>query len=113
MEAIHALEVSVYKIPTETPESDGTYAWDHTILVLVEVSAGQHTGIGFTYADTATARLIHDSLRKVVVGADALSVGGPWQAMVKQIRNLGRPGIASMAISAVDVALFDLKAKLL
>jgi L-alanine-DL-glutamate epimerase-like enolase superfamily enzyme len=33
--------------------------------------------------------------------------------MVRSIRNLGRPGIASMAISAVDVALWDLKARLL
>ena len=36
-----------------------------------------------------------------------------WNAMVSRIRNLGRPGIASMAISAVDIALWDLKARLL
>ncbi len=42
-----------------------------------------------------------------------MSVNGAWIAMVESIRNLGRPGIASMAISAVDNALWDLKARLL
>ena len=49
----------------------------------------------------------------VVRGRDAMAVPGSWSAMVAAIRNLGRPGIASMAISAVDAALWDLKARLL
>jgi hypothetical protein len=36
-----------------------------------------------------------------------------WEAMVKQTRNLGRPGITSMGIAAVDLALWALKARLL
>ena len=71
------------------------------------------TGLGYTYADTATATLIHDLLAEVVRGRDAMGVPGAWSAMVAAIRNLGRPGIASMAISAVDAALWDLKARLL
>jgi L-alanine-DL-glutamate epimerase-like enolase superfamily enzyme len=113
MENIRSLQVSAYTIPTATPESDGTYAWESTTLVLVELAAGDQQGIGYSYADAATARLIHATLREAVVGQDALSVIGPWQAMVQGIRNLGRPGIASLAISAVDVACWDLKAKLL
>lgn len=113
MERIEDLAVSVFKIPTETPESDGTFAWDHTTLVAVQLKCGATTGLGYTYADTATARLIHDALKPVVVDSDAFSVAGPRDGMVKAVRNLGRPGIAAMAISAVDVALWDLKAKLL
>ena len=111
--AISKLEVSAYTIPTDGPEADGTIAWDSTTLVLVEATAGDVTGLGYSYADTATARLIHDLLAKVVVGRDAMAVPGAWAAMVHAIRNLGRPGIVSMAVAAVDNALWDLKARLL
>jgi L-alanine-DL-glutamate epimerase-like enolase superfamily enzyme len=106
--------VSAYRIPTDAPtESDGTFEWNATTLVLVEVRAGGVTGIGYTYADTATAHLIHDTLAGVVRGRDALANGATWTALVAAVRNLGRSGIASMAISAIDAALWDLKARLL
>jgi L-alanine-DL-glutamate epimerase-like enolase superfamily enzyme len=111
--AIERLEVSAYTIPTDAPESDGTYAWDKTTLVLVETSAGGKQGIGYTYADKATGQLIEAKLADVVHGRDAMNIPGIWVAMVEAIRNLGRPGICSMAISAVDTSLWDLKAKLL
>jgi L-alanine-DL-glutamate epimerase-like enolase superfamily enzyme len=110
---IERIEASAYRIPTDFPEADGTYAWDSTTLVLVEATAGGRQGIGYTYADTATACLIRDTLAAVVTGRNALDTPGCWEAMVRAIRNLGRPGIASMAISAVDVALWDLKGQLL
>ena len=106
-------EVSAYTIPTDAPESDGTLEWHQTTLVLVHVSAGGTTGIGYSYANRATGVLIHDTLSSVVEGRDALDVAGAWDAMVASIRNLGRPGISSMAIAAVDNALWDLKARLL
>ncbi|HEX8994697.1 MAG TPA: enolase C-terminal domain-like protein [Ktedonobacterales bacterium] len=111
--SIEQLEVGAYTIPTDFPEADGTYQWKATTLVTVHVTAGGQTGLGYTYADTATATLIRDLLASVVVGRDAMDTPGSWLAMVAAIRNLGRPGIASMAISAVDTALWDLKAKLL
>src|SRR5579885_3860423 len=125
--AISRIEVSAYTIPTaythvsadgdETdypfPESDGTYTWDKTTIVIVEAYGGGQCGIGYTYADLSTATLIKTMLADVVRGHDALAVPGCWQAMVEAIRNLGRPGIASMAIAAVDSALWDLKARLL
>jgi L-alanine-DL-glutamate epimerase-like enolase superfamily enzyme len=110
---ITQVEVSAYTVPTDAPEADGTLAWDTTTIVIVEASAGGRTGLGYTYADTATARLVHDLLAGIVRGRDAMDVPGAWAAMVRAIRNLGRPGIASMAIAAVDVALWDLKARLL
>ncbi len=111
--AIERLDVSAYTIPTDAPEADGTYAWDKTTLVVVEASAGGKRGLGYTYADVATATLIKKELEGVVKGQDAMAVPGCWIAMVRAIRNLGRPGISSMAISAVDSALWDLKARLL
>lgn len=110
---IRGLSVSLYRVTTDFPEADGTINWDSTNLVLVEATAGDSTGLGYTYADSATAELIHDKLNKEIEGKNAFDTPGSWLAMVKSIRNLGRPGIASMAISAVDIALWDLKARLL
>lgn len=108
-----APRVSTYKVPTDAPESDGTLEWESTMLVLVEIDAGGKRGLGYSYADSATAALIHDRLAGIVEHRDALDIPGAWIAMVRAIRNLGRPGIASMAISAIDNALWDLKARLL
>ena len=111
--AIERLDVSAYVVPTDQPEADGTLRWDKTTLVVVEATAGGVQGLGYTYAETATAVLIEHLLATVVEGRDAMAVQGSWGAMVRAIRNLGRPGIASMAIAAVDIALWDLKARLL
>jgi L-alanine-DL-glutamate epimerase-like enolase superfamily enzyme len=110
---IENLAVSAFEIPTDYPEADGTLEWNKTTLVMVEVTGGGKHGLGYTYADTATAQLIRDLLAKVVEGTDAMSTSAAWSAMVRATRNLGRPGIASMAIGAVDSALWDLKARLL
>jgi L-alanine-DL-glutamate epimerase-like enolase superfamily enzyme len=110
---IARIQVGAFSIPTATPESDGTLEWQATVLVLVETEAGGKTGIGFSYADTSTAKLIHETLASIVIGRDALAIGDCWNAMVAAIRNLGRPGISSMAVAAVDNALWDLKAHIL
>ncbi|HZZ85931.1 MAG TPA: enolase C-terminal domain-like protein [Anaeromyxobacteraceae bacterium] len=110
---VEGVEVSAFTVPTSAPESDGTLAWDRTTLVWVEARGGGERGVGYGYADLATARLARELLAPLVAGRDPLDVAGAWSAMVHAIRNLGRPGICSMAIAAVDAALWDLKAKLL
>jgi L-alanine-DL-glutamate epimerase-like enolase superfamily enzyme len=111
--ALGEARASAFKVPTDAPESDGTLEWDSTTLVLVEIEAGGKRGIGYSYADDATATLINSLLAKVVERRDAMDIPGAWAAMLTSIRNLGRGGIAAMAVSAVDNALWDLKAKLL
>ncbi|MEZ4433178.1 MAG: enolase C-terminal domain-like protein [bacterium] len=111
--AVEAIEVGAWRIPTDAPESDGTLAWDATTLVVVHARAGDREGLGYTYADAATARLVAEHLAPVVCGRDPLAPPAAWQAMVHATRNLGRPGLTSMAISAVDCALWDLAARLL
>lgn len=110
---IEAIEVAAYTVPTDRPESDGTLEWDRTTIVVVELRAGQQHGLGYTYADLSTATLIHSTLRETVQGQDAIDIPAAWLSMIRSIRNLGRPGVASMAISAVDIALWDLKARIL
>jgi L-alanine-DL-glutamate epimerase-like enolase superfamily enzyme len=111
--AVQELSATAYIIPTDFPESDGTLAWDSTTLVLVNVTAGGKSGMGYTYADLGTAELIRRTIVPLVMGKNAMDLPVCWAAMRHGIRNLGRPGICSMAIAAVDSALWDLKAKLL
>ena len=110
---ITQINVSVLTIPTDFPESDGTYEWNKTTMVLVHAYAGGKAGLGYSYADDSTAELVRTKLADIVKNHDAFDVSGAWSKMVQSIRNLGRPGICSMAISAVDTALWDLKARLL
>jgi len=110
---VEDLAVSVYTIPTDQPEADGTIAWSSTTMVLVQASGGGLTGLGYTYAGPGAKPLIEGPLSAAVLGRSALDVPGAWEAMVRAIRNLGRPGLVSCAISAVDTALWDLKARLL
>jgi L-alanine-DL-glutamate epimerase-like enolase superfamily enzyme len=110
---IEDVQVSAYTVPTDSPESDGTLAWDKTTVVIVEIKSGGERGLGYTYADLSTAKLIEDDLADVILDKNAMDTGGCWSTMVSAIRNLGRAGVASMAISAVDIALWDLKARLL
>ncbi len=110
---IHELDVSAYTIPTDRPESDGTLKWDQTTMVLVRIIAEGQTGLGYTYAHAAAGRLIHDELASVVRGMNPFDIPACWQAMTGAVRNNGDTGLCRMAISAVDCALWDLKAKLL
>lgn len=110
---IENVRASAFTVPTQSPESDGTLKWDSTTLVLVHIEAGGKTGMGYSYADVATAQLIEKTLAPKIEGMDAMATAGAWHAMVHAIRNLGRPGICSMAIAAVDNALWDLKGKCL
>src|SRR5919106_4458305 len=96
---VERIEVRAYEIPTDCPESDGTLEWNKTTIVVVEAFAGDKSGIGYTFADSATAELIRHKLAELVSGASALDVQACWHKMIHSIRNLGRAGIASMAIS--------------
>lgn len=113
MTVIDSINVSAYTIPTERPESDGTLEWDSTTMVLVEAHAGGEVGVGYSYGHQAAAEVISGKLAGVVQGLDVMAVGSAWAAMWHAVRNLGQTGLVSMAISAVDIALWDLKAHLL
>jgi L-alanine-DL-glutamate epimerase-like enolase superfamily enzyme len=111
--AITGVDAAVFTVPTDAPEADGTLAWDATTMVLVTVQAGSERGIGWTYGAAAARWVVADQLAPVVVGRSALDVAGAAEAMARAVRNIGRAGVAASAISAVDTALWDMKARLL
>ena len=110
---VSRVEAAAYVVPTDAPESDGTFEWDSTTIVVAEVEAGGVRGTGYSYTDAAAVRLIADLLAPAVQGCDAMNVAGAWTAMQAAVRNVGRQGLAATAISAVDSALWDLKGRLL
>jgi len=110
---ISAVDTAVYTVPTPEPEADGTLSWDATTAVLVTLQAGGRTGLGWTYSSAAAATVVDDKLADAVRGCAASDIAAGWQAMHRACRNLGTRGLVMQAISAVDVAWWDLKAKLL
>jgi L-alanine-DL-glutamate epimerase-like enolase superfamily enzyme len=106
-------QVAAYTVPTDAPEADGTFSWSSTTMVLVSLDAGGEHGIGYTYAEAATGKLAHKLLEKVVHGKNVFDHGAILQELYRHVRNSGETGVSLMAISAIDNALWDLRARLL
>jgi L-alanine-DL-glutamate epimerase-like enolase superfamily enzyme len=110
--AVERVDVRTCTIPTDAPESDGTLEWNSTTIVIVEAHAGDEIGLGYTYCESAAAELVRSTLADLAVGRDALDVRATWRELTARVRNAGRPGIAFCAVSALDQALWDVKARL-
>lgn len=110
---VQAVRTQVWTVPTDAPEADGTLSWDATTVVAVEVDAGGTTGLGWSYTDPAAATVVDHTLGDVVVGRDAMDPPAIYHALERAVRNIGRSGVVAAAISALDVAVWDLKARLL
>jgi L-alanine-DL-glutamate epimerase-like enolase superfamily enzyme len=110
---IERLTAAAYRIPTDRPESDGTFEWNATTMVVCEVQAAGRSGLGYTYASRAACVFIDEVLAPSVAGRSAFDTNAAWTAMRMACRNNGMRGVASAAVSAVDAALWDLKGRLL
>ena len=112
-DSVDSVQATAYTVPTDAPEGDGTLIWDSTTIVIVQIVSGDTIGTGWTYAPAACAAVVVEQLAPVVVGRPVMDVPGSWEAMVRAIRNAGRDGMVGYAISAVDIALWDLKSRVL
>lgn len=110
---IERVEVRVVELPLPEPESDATLQWDRTTGVVVTLHAGGESGVGWTYSSSAAASVVTAELERVVVGRPVLDVGAGWEAMHRHCRNIGTAGLVMQAMSAVDIAWWDLKGHLM
>lgn len=109
---IDDVRARAYRVPTDRPEADGTYAWTATTIVVVEIDAAGVTGLGYTYSDASAATLATSLIAGVLRHRPLVDIPAAVDAMWRAVRNVGRAGIAATAISALDTALWDAKAKL-
>ncbi|MFC6707047.1 hypothetical protein [Flexivirga alba] len=108
---VDEVEVRALSFATSAPESDGTLTWDHINVVTVEVRAGPEVGLGWSYTSPAAVEIIRSVLAPEVLGEDPSSPGRLWERMHRACRNLGTRGVAMAAISAMDIAFWDLRSK--
>jgi L-alanine-DL-glutamate epimerase-like enolase superfamily enzyme len=102
-----------FTIPTDAPEADGSASWTSTTMGIVHANGGGRRGLGYTYTDASVVGLINGKLAPLAVARDTMDPTAARRAMQEAMRNLGRDDSAATAISAVDVALWDLKSALL
>src|SRR5437879_1354284 len=95
---IHFAQISAYTIPTDMPEADGTADRDSTTVVVVELMAGNATGLGLAYANEAASAVARQLVDKVILGREAFEIPALHHAMDRLSRNWGRPGLVSSAI---------------
>ena len=109
---VEQVRAAAYAIPTAEPEADGTLSWSSTTVVVVTARCGDAVGTGWTYGHRAAASVVNDLFAGVVQGRDPMAVTDCHTAMRLAARNVMVPGLVGMALSAVDVALWELKARL-
>ena len=101
------------RVPLERPTAIATRQLGGREYVLVWIASDDgHTGLGYAYAGTVGGRqtheLVRDVFRPLLLGQDPTLVERHWAAMYQESLLIGRRGAALRAISAVDVALWDL-----
>lgn len=114
---IQDIVVNHYGVPIEGPSVDATHGKMDTVeLIVVEMTTDNGLkGLGYAYTigvgGSAIKRLIEKSLKPILIGENADFKHKLWEKMWWHLHWVGRGGIASFAISAIDIALWDLHAK--
>jgi L-alanine-DL-glutamate epimerase-like enolase superfamily enzyme len=115
--AIRELQADHYSIPLPVALSDSTHGTIRGFeLVTVRLRDAEGAeGVGYTYTvgagGAAIQALIARDLAPMLVGRDPGRIEDLWQAMWWALHYVGRGGAASFAVSAIDIALWDLRAR--
>lgn len=116
MAKIVQIASAAYRIPLPFTLSDSTHGdITHFELITVRVTdADGATGLGYTYTVDSGGLAIHTLIARyltpIVTGCDADHIEKTWQAMWWALHFGGRGGQTSLAIAAIDIALWDLAA---
>ncbi|MBW1960116.1 MAG: mandelate racemase/muconate lactonizing enzyme family protein [Deltaproteobacteria bacterium] len=114
---IKNIQTALYRIPLPTVLSDSTHGEiSHFELITVRISAGNGAeGVGYTYTvgsgGAAVCCLVERDIKTALLGLDPRRIEEIWETMWWKLHYVGRGGITVFAISAVDIALWDMKAR--
>ena len=116
---ISSIQTDLFHIPLPHVLTDAMHGeMRHFAVPVVRIRTDEGAeGIGYTYTvgktgGSAIAALLHDDLTPMLLGTDPRQIEKLWEKMWWHLHYVGRGGIAAFAISAVDIALWDLKARL-
>lgn len=116
---IESVETELYHVPLSQPMEDAIHGVQRDFsLIVVKLGTDEGaTGMGYTYSvgqvgGTSICSLIKDNLVHILIGKDPRRIEALWQRIWWALHYVGRSGIAVFALSAVDVALWDLKSRL-
>lgn len=117
MAKIKSINTKLFRVPLEATLTDSMHgAMSDFELLTVEIQDEDGaSGLGYSYAVNSGAAafrtLVNEYLKPTLLGQDAEEIEALWQKMWWKIHYGGRGGHATSAISAVDIALWDLKAR--
>lgn len=111
---IKDLETKHYRLPLKSTMTDSTHGdMTHFEVIMVRLKTAEGIdGLGYTYTigqgGTAIRSLIDQSLKPILLKANARRIEQLWEQMWWKLHYVGRGGLVSFALSAVDIALWDL-----
>jgi L-alanine-DL-glutamate epimerase-like enolase superfamily enzyme len=112
--AIDRVDAKWVSLPVERPTRMSTRNLDRRDYLLVEVEADGVIGNGYSYAGTRGGSLllaaVRDLLAETLLGASENDIAALWERMYQETLLVGRRGAVLRAISAIDIALWDLQA---
>jgi L-alanine-DL-glutamate epimerase-like enolase superfamily enzyme len=110
---IECVETAYYRLPLEAMGDAGDGDIDTEELITLNLHAEGLTGHGYSYTigrrGRAMKSLIDDDIVPMILGHDATDIWALWDLMWQRLLYVGRGGLATLAIGAVDVALWDLR----
>lgn len=110
---IDRVETVYYRLPLEAMGDAGHGTIDSEELITVKIHADGLTGHGYAYTigrgGRAVQALIEHDLAPLLRGQEAAAVETLWERMWSRLLYVGRGGLASFAIAALDIALWDLR----
>lgn len=121
VDLIRHVKLSTARLPLAVPISDAKVftgrqkPMTEVVFLFAEITTEQgHSGLGFSYSKRAGGPAQYAHAKEVaegIIGEDPNDIGKIYTKLLWAGASVGRSGVATQALAAVDIALYDLKAK--
>ncbi|MGE3307260.1 MAG: mandelate racemase/muconate lactonizing enzyme family protein, partial [Rhizobiaceae bacterium] len=112
---IERAAVHLYRMPPSVPWEDATHRVPAIEVIVLELTVDGRPAYGFSYTvgvgGTAVRALLQDYCRSQLVGRDARYVVGTWDSLYHHLHRTGMGAITTLALAAIDVALWEVRAQ--